>query len=159
MYHSKEVFSNTLPKLFISLISLRFANLELHYYFTILLAILPIGPEDWFKIPAMTNEIVPIFPFIILKYMKSVQNIQPSNMKNWDIYWRRYKIQKTLSIGHWCLSPLKVGTLEPHTVLPITISCPVVFSWISPMVWNLFPFKGDFSFGKSQKSQGTKSGL
>ena len=27
------------------------------------------------------------------------------------------------------------------------------------MVWNLFPFKGDFCFGKSQKSQGTKSGL
>ena len=27
------------------------------------------------------------------------------------------------------------------------------------MVWNLFPFKGDFSLGKSQKSQGTKSGL
>ena len=27
------------------------------------------------------------------------------------------------------------------------------------MVWNLFPFKGDFSFGKSQKSQGTKYGL
>ena len=25
------------------------------------------------------------------------------------------------------------------------------------MVWNLFPFKGDFSFGKSQKSQGAKS--
>ena len=27
------------------------------------------------------------------------------------------------------------------------------------MVWNLFPFKGDFSLGKSQKSQGAKSGL
>ena len=27
------------------------------------------------------------------------------------------------------------------------------------MVWNLFPFKGDFSFRKSQKSQGTKFGL
>ena len=27
------------------------------------------------------------------------------------------------------------------------------------MVWNLFPSKGDFSFGKNQKSQGTKSGL
>ena len=27
------------------------------------------------------------------------------------------------------------------------------------MVWNLFPFKGDFSLGKSQKSQGTNSGL
>ena len=32
-------------------------------------------------------------------------------------------------------------------------------SWISATVWNLLPFKGDFSFGKSQKSQGTKSGL
>ena len=37
---------------------------------------------------------------------------------------------------------------------PIAISCPVVFSWISLMVWNLFPFKGDFSFEKVQKSQG-----
>ena len=27
------------------------------------------------------------------------------------------------------------------------------------MVWNLFPFKDDFSFGKSQTSQGAKSGL
>ena len=27
------------------------------------------------------------------------------------------------------------------------------------MFWNLFPFKGDFSFGKSQKLKGTKSGL
>ena len=27
------------------------------------------------------------------------------------------------------------------------------------MVWNLFPFKADLSFGKSQKSPGTKSGL
>ena len=26
------------------------------------------------------------------------------------------------------------------------------------MIWNLFPFKGDFSFGKSQKLQGAKSG-
>ena len=26
--------------------------------------------------------------------------------------------------------PFKVGTLGPHTVLPIAISCPVVFSWI-----------------------------
>ena len=46
-----------------------------------------------------------------------------------------------------------------HTVLPISISYPVVFSWISSMVWNLFPFKGNFSFGKSQKSQGTKPWL
>ena len=53
--------------------------------------------------------------------------------------------------------PFKVGTLGPHTVLPINISCPFLFSWIST-AWNLFPFKDDFSFGKSQKSQGTQSG-
>ena len=55
--------------------------------------------------------------------------------------------------------PFKVGSLGPHTDLPVAISCPVIFFWISAKVWNLFPFKGDFSFGKSQKSQGTKSGL
>ena len=31
--------------------------------------------------------------------------------------------------------PFKLGTLGPHTVLPISISCPVVSSWISSMVW------------------------
>ena len=35
---------------------------------------------------------------------------------------------------------LNVGTLGHHTFLPIAISCPIVFSWISLMVWNLFPF-------------------
>ena len=49
--------------------------------------------------------------------------------------------------------------MGPHTALQIAISCPVVFYWISLTVWNLFPFKGDFSFGKIQKSQGAKSGL
>ena len=34
-----------------------------------------------------------------------------------------------------------------------------MFSYISSTFWNLFPFKGDFSFGKSQMSQGTKSGF
>ena len=42
----------------------------------------------------------------------------------------------------------KVDTWGPHTVLPIAISCPVIFSWISLTSWNLLPFKGDFSFGK-----------
>ena len=55
--------------------------------------------------------------------------------------------------------PFKVGTLGPHTVIPITISFPITFSWISVMVWNLFPSKGDFSFGKGQKSQGAYSEL
>ena len=53
----------------------------------------------------------------------------------------------------------KVGTFRPHTVPQITMSCPVVFFWISSMVWNLFLFKDDFSFGKSWKSQGAKCGL
>ena len=33
--------------------------------------------------------------------------------------------------------PFKVGTLGPHTVLPIAISFLIVFSWISSTVWNL----------------------
>ena len=41
----------------------------------------------------------------------------------------------------------------------ITISCPIVFSCMSLMVWNLFPFKGGFNFGKSHKSQSAKSEL
>ena len=56
------------------------------------------------------------------------------------------KIQDTKNTVYISV-PFKVGTLGAHTVLPITISCPVVFSWISSTVWNLFPFKGDFSFG------------
>ena len=55
--------------------------------------------------------------------------------------------------------PIKAGSLGPHTILPGTISCPIIFYWISSTVWNLFPFKGYFSFGKNQKLQGTKSGL
>ena len=55
--------------------------------------------------------------------------------------------------------PFKVGTLGPHTILPITINCLIIYLWILPMVWNLFFFKGDFSFEKSQKMQCTKSGL
>ena len=73
-------------------------------------------------------------------------------MVNRYIYWRRYKIQETLYINNGTSVPFKVGTLGPHTVLPITISYPVVSSWISPKVWKLFSFKGDFSFGKSHKS-------
>ena len=77
-------------------------------------------------------------------------SIQPCNMKKRDIYWRRYKLEETLYIRQWCLSPLQSSTLGPHIVPPITISCPVIFSWISSTVWNLFPFKGDFSWEKSK---------
>ena len=91
------------------------------------------------------------------KYTRSVQKIPSHVLWKIDIYWRRHK--KHCTQDNVVSVPFKVGTLGPHTVLPIAISCPVVFSWISSMVWNLFPFKGDFSFGKSQKSQGAKSGF
>ena len=95
----------------------------------------------------------------IYTYMICPECIQPYTMKNRDIYRRRYKIQETLYIGQWCLVPFKMGTLGPHPVLPIAISCPIICSWGSSMVWNFFSFKGDLSFGKSQKPQGTKPGL
>ena len=84
------------------------------------------------------------------------EGIQPCDMKNRDIHWRRYK--KHCTQDNYTVVPFKVGTLGPHIVLPITIICPVVFSWISSMVWNLFPFKGDFSFGKSRSHRAPNMG-
>ena len=57
------------------------------------------------------------------------------------------------------LSPLQSKHLGTSHSSPNHHYCPIIFSRISSTVWNLFPFKGDFSFGKSQKSQGAKSGL
>ena len=37
------------------------------------------------------------------------EDVQPCNMKNRDIYWRKYKIQETLCIGQWHLSPLQTA--------------------------------------------------
>ena len=42
-------------------------------------------------------------------------------MKNRGIYWGKCKIQETLYTGQRHLRPFKVGTLGPHTVLPITV--------------------------------------
>ena len=73
-------------------------------------------------------------------------------MKNRDICWGRYKKQCTQDNDAWV--PFKVGTLGPHTILSSTISCPIVFNWISWMVWNLFSFKDDFSFWEKKKVAG-----
>ena len=35
------------------------------------------------------------------------ESIQPRNMKNRHLYWRRYKIQETSYIGQWCLCSLQ----------------------------------------------------
>ena len=61
-------------------------------------------------------------------YKVCPEGIQPCNIKNGDTYWRRYK--KYCTEDNDASVPFKVGTLGPHTVLPIAISCPVVFSWI-----------------------------
>ena len=92
----------------------------------------------------------------IYTYMVCPESIQPCSIKNRDIYCRRCK--KHCTYNNDTSVPFKVGTSGPHTVLPNAISCPVIFSCISSMVWNLSPFKGDFSFGKSQQSQGAKFG-
>ena len=55
-------------------------------------------------------------------------------MKNSDIYWRRYK--KHYTQDNDALVPFIGGTLGPLTVLPVSISCPFVFSWLpSTVVW------------------------
>ena len=87
-------------------------------------------------------------------------------MKNRDIYWRRYKIEQTLDIEQWYLSPLQSGTLEPQCNSPslfhcskhsatsfvgIVSSCPVTFSWISSLLfpsWIYFWEKPDFGGGQ-----------
>ena len=101
----------------------------------------------------------PIIKRIIRTFEVCLEDIQPCNIKNRDIYWRRYKEHCTQDND--APVPFRVDALGPHTVLPATISCPVMFSWISSMVRNPFPFGGNFSylFGKSQKSKGSKFGL
>ena len=93
----------------------------------------------------------------LIMYEVCPEGIQPRNMTNRDIYLRRYKKHNTQDND--ASVPFKVDTLVHHIVLPIVISCPVISFWISWMVWNLIPFKNDFSFRKSQKSHGTISGL
>ena len=84
------------------------------------------------------------------------EGIQPCTMKNKDIYWRRYK--KHCIQDNDTSVPFRVGTLGPHTVLLIAISCPILFSWISSMVWNLFHFKGDFIITKARSHRAPNLG-
>ena len=94
------------------------------------------------------------FPQFYNIHMVCPEGIQPCNMKNRDIYGRRYK--KHCTQDNDASVPFKVGTVGPHTVLPIAISYPIVFSWISSVVWNLFPFKGDL--GKARNCRAPNLG-
>ena len=74
-------------------------------------------------------------------------------MKNRDIYWRKYKTEETLYIGQWCLSPLQSrhhGTSH-NSPNHHQLSHHIFLNLMD--IWNLFLYKGNFSFGKSQKSQ------
>ena len=53
-----------------------------------------------------------------IRYEACPENIQPCSMKNRDIYWRRYKIQETLYIGQWHLSPLQSKHLTQFSQSP-----------------------------------------
>ena len=89
---------------------------------------------------------------VIFIYKNSLsEGIQTCNMKNRDFYWRRYRIQETLYTGQWCLIPLQSRHLGTSHSSP---NYPIIFSWISSKVWDVFPFQRWFSF---KKLQGTKS--
>ena len=95
-----------------------------------------------------------------ISFMRSVQKVSSHVLWKIEPFLEvdtRYK--KHCTQDNDALVPFKAGTLGSHTVLPTVISYPVIFSWISLLVWNCFLIKGDFSFGKSQKSQGIKSVL
>ena len=84
------------------------------------------------------------------------EGIQPCNMKNKDIYWRRYQKHCTWTTD---LSvPVKAGTLGPHPVSQSPSATPLYFLE-SHWQCEISSFKGDFSLGKSQKLQSAKSGL
>ena len=85
----------------------------------------------------------------LLVYAVCPEGIQPCNIKNKDIYWRRHKIQETLYIGQWHLTPLQsrhLGTSQSSSTIfhcskhfakslvGISISCPIVHIYLYRLV-------------------------
>ena len=69
----------------------------------------------WFQPYISIIHIIYVCIYYTYICMVCPEHIQPYNMKNGGVYWRRYKIQETLYIGQWCLSPLQsryLGTLH-----------------------------------------------
>ena len=54
----------------------------------------------------------------IYTYTTSFQKVSSYVLWKRDIYWRRYKIQKTLYTGQWCLGPLQSRHLTQFSQLP-----------------------------------------
>ena len=63
----------------------------------------------------------------VWKNMRSVQKASNHVMKNRDIYWRRYKIQETLYIRQWCLSPLQSRHLGTSHSSQLPSAAPLYF--------------------------------
>ena len=74
------------------------------------------SPWTWTGIRGLKNH--------YLIYEVCPEGIQLRNMKNGDIYWRRYKIQETLYTGQWCLSPLQCRHLGTSHSSPICHQLP-----------------------------------
>ena len=76
---------------------------------------IPVSRREWAAVKLYKMSIYIYFSNILHKtlYNFCPEVTQSCNMKNRDIYWRRYKIQETLYIGQWGLSPLQsrhIGT-------------------------------------------------
>ena len=116
------------------------------------------GDADYCLVATDQNVWIAIHTFFPAFPIRRPGSIEPYAMTNRDMYWRRCKIQETLLIRQWHLSPLQSKHLgTSYSVLLIALSCPLVFS-ISLMVWNVFPFRGDFSLGKTRSHRGPNLG-
>ena len=78
-------------------------------------------------------------------------------MKNGGICWR-YKIQETLSIGQWHVSPLQSRNLGTSHSSPSHHELPIRFSWISLMVWNSSFWKVILVLGKARSHRAPNPG-
>ena len=90
--------------------------------------------------------------------MRSVQKVSSHVLWKIDAF-----IEKDTWYKKYCTEdndapvPFKVDTLGPHSVLT-AISCPITFFCISSTVRNVFPFKGNFSFGKTRSFRASNLG-
>ena len=111
--------------------------------------------ENFFSFSeAIQNTITHFFLWVIQGRSRKYPAM---SYKNRAIYWRRYK--KHCTQDNDISGPFKIGTLGPHTFLPIAISCPIVFFWILLKVWSLFPFsKGTLIVEKARSRRAPNLG-
>ena len=108
------------------------------------------------SLKVVSMKTAPAMGLIGIMYEVCPEVIQPCNMKNIDIYWRRYKVQETLYLGQWHLSPLPSRYLGTSHSSPSChqLPCHIFLNLIDGL--KSLPFQR--WFWKSQKSQGTKAG-